>query len=104
MTMLVDSAASTTEPDWCSEHYEPSPEETFHQQDLPGIWGDGDEQVRLGLVRYDVGGTPGQCRVDVQYFADGCTLDGSAALSPAQARAFALAILEAADAAERPTR
>jgi hypothetical protein len=92
------------DPAWCTGHYEPSNGEVLHEHEYHRAWGDGDEKVRVGLIRYDTDGAPGQDRVDVQYLADGANLEGSASLDSAAAREFALTIFQAVAATKRPTR
>ena len=107
--MMTSATAATgmcstviAEPHWCTEHYEPSPTEAYHQHDDARVWGNGDEKVRVGLTRYDADDRPGQTLVDIQYLADGVELTGSAALDLADAREYALAILQAVAEAEKP--
>jgi hypothetical protein len=92
------------DPTWCTGHYELSCGEVLHEHDDNRTWGAGEEKVRVGLVRNDTGGIPGQERIDVQYLADGANLEGSASLDPAAAREFALTILQAVATTKRPTR
>lgn len=104
MTSAVNALSARTEPAWCSDHYEPAVGEALHQHDYRPTWGAGDEQIRVGLTRYDCRASTGQDRIDIQYLADGVTLEGSVSLSAADARAFAFAVLQATTTAERPTR
>ena len=105
MTTAVDIPShSPADPIWCTGHYEPSRSEVFHEHDYDHTWGSGDEQVRVGLIRYDAGGRAGQDRIDVQYLADGVNLEGSASLDADAAGQFALTVLQAVAATKRPTR
>lgn len=98
------SLAGHAGPVWCSDHYEPTPREALHQHDFAPTWGETDEQIRVGLLRFDSANGVGPALVDIQYLPDGTTLDGSVRLTAADARAMAAMLLHAAEAAERPTR
>lgn len=73
------------DPRWCTGHYEPSAREAFHQHTFDRTWGDFDEKIRLGLVRFDHDGRPGSERIEIQYLTDVTDLQGSVSLQDDQA-------------------
>lgn len=77
-----------TDPAWCTRHYEPSDGEAFHQHRFDRTWGLHDEQVRLGLARFDGEGEHSATHVEVQYLADLTDEQGSVSLSDADAADF----------------
>ena len=101
--LRATSVPRPSEPFWCSDHYEPSSHERLHQHDFKPTWGHADEQVRVGVLRYDTARGAGLALVDVQYLPEGSDVDGSARLVPAEAYEFAGMVAWAAVTAEKPT-
>ena len=85
------SAVGHADPDWCTGHYEPSPQEAFHQHSFTGRWGKFDEQASLGLTRFDSAVSDGEARLEIQH-CDG-EEQGSVSLTDAEAGDFAGSIL-----------
>jgi hypothetical protein len=75
----------TSDPRWCSRHYEPSSREAFHQHHFERTWGIHEERIRLGLTRFDCDGRPGDELIEIQYLADITDVQGSVSLRDSDA-------------------
>lgn len=91
---------------WCAQHDNPGPGEAFHSTNLSvGVETapDGTE-VGVALSRFDNDSQPGPAVVEILFSKDGLFCDVTVAISPAQARRYALAVLAAAVTAEMTNR
>jgi len=94
-TPMASRVIVQSDPAWCSGHYEPSPLEAFHQHSFEPSWGDFDERIRLGLVRFDSDGRAGRERIEIQYLTEVTDVQGSVSLDDTGARQFAGSVLHA---------
>lgn len=90
-----------SEPAWCTSHYEPTTGEAFHQHDFGKAWGSGQDQVRVGLIRFDGLDALGAGQVELSYAPDGVEVAGSVSLDDGAACDLAGNVLLAVAAKKR---